>query len=251
MPTLEDLMAMAQQAGGQGGGQPLPPTPGGGSGDILAQLQSLLGAGGGGGAPTGSGQSPLLQALATAQAGDPRAQAIPGGGTVKNMGTVGVDPRMFGTDMDLTNMLDASDNVRKDLPPAKRDGYTGSDSQEQILEDDPPRDDIGRKTMPWQRGRLQADQYDEPANSKKMSTEQELDMVNKNMGGPVEDGNFPSQKEIDALMNGRIDEKAFDAKWGKGAAAEMLDNSDPDKDKDPTTRKIPALEDDDSDHEYR
>ena len=49
-----------------------------------------------------------------------------------------------------------------------------------------------------------------------MSTEQELDMVHKNIGGgdPSADGNFPSAKELKLLNSGEITPKDFDAKWG-------------------------------------
>jgi hypothetical protein len=76
------------------------------------------------------------------------------------------------------------------------------------------------------------------------STEDELDMVHKNMGSgdPSADGNFPTRQELKDLNAGVISPKEFDAKWGKGAAAEMMDEAD---------KNAPSVEDDEGDHEYR
>lgn len=217
---------------------------------MQALTQTMAGAGGNGG---GDGQ---LDRMAMAPAGSPRMPQMPNGGTPENRGAVGTGPGPM-TDQGLTDMLNASDSVRSDLPPAKRDGYTGADSQEGIPgTDDPKLDDIGRDVYPWRQGQLQNDSYNGPGGSQKpgnqdtvrdqlnkqqgMSTEDELDMVHKNLGktgDPSEDGNFPTAAEIKALTSGQLDPKQFDAKWGKGAAKEMMDNAD--------------QENDDGDHEYR
>lgn len=84
----------------------------------------------------------------------------------------------------------------------------------------------------------QLDRQQGASGKKAMSTEEELDMVHKKISqDPSDNGDFPTQKEIDALNSGKIDPKEFDAKWGKGAAKEMMDNGDDDAD--------------DGDHEYR
>lgn len=283
-------MAAAQQAGVGGGGAPqapgapmppmgAPPAPA----DPMAQLTQLLGGiasspqGGAmmqamtqmmGGAGGNGGADGQLSRMATAQAGSPRMPAVPNGGTPENRGAVGTGPGPV-TDQGLTDMLNTSDAIRKDLPPATRDGYTGADSQEGIPgSDDPKLDDIGREALPWKRGQLQNDSYDGPGGSQKpnypsdtarepgqknmggyinankpLSTEQELKDVSDRMGmnDPSGDGNFPTRADIKALNSGGITPKEFDAKWGKGAAKEMMDNADEENGPAP----------DDGDHEYR
>lgn len=261
--TLQDLIAASQ--GGQGPqGIPQAPQGGGQAPDIVAQLKALLTGGAAGpmpgqqnmGAYLNANQpppgNPMLEAMA--KMGVPPNPNMPPQGNIASMG-VGPGPV---TDQGLTDMLNASDDMRKDLPPAKRDGYTGADSQEQLDEGAPKRDDIGRQVGPGDTGRLQNDnnqggygsrdtvrgQLDKEqgvGGNKPMSTEQELDMVSKKMGSgdPSANGDFPTAKEIKALTSGEIDPKEFDAKWGKGAAKEMMDNADGEQ------------SDDDGDHEYR
>lgn len=86
-------------------------------------------------------------------------------------------------------------------------------------------------------------------NAKKpMTTEEELADVSKRMGSgdPSADGNFPSQMEIDKIMKEPTDMNLmmFDKKYGKGAAAEILDDG-----KGGPTSDFPG--DDEGDHEYR
>jgi hypothetical protein len=160
------------------------------------------------------GQAMMGQAIQALTGGsDPRAAMAggmpngPGGPMVRGGGMPDMANPMGmagpATDGDLTEMLNQADAMRPDLPPQKRDGYTGADPEDEPM-DDP------RQTPP--------------------STEEELEMVRQMMGGgdPVADGNFPSQQEINALLSGKIDEKAFDAKWGKGAAVEILKGDEED-----------------------
>jgi len=85
-----------------------------------------------------------------------------------------------------------------------------------------------------------------PGNPKYDQTKSELDDISKRMGSgdPSEDGNFPTQAEIDALNAGKISPAEFDRKWGKGAAAEMQDVGKGNEEND-------GDEDDPGDHEYR
>lgn len=85
---------------------------------------------------------------------------------------------------------------------------------------------VGRDRIPGQQnmGAYLNGSKEGPGDPKYDQTKAELDDVSKRMGGnPEEDGNFPSQSEIDALNAGKIDPVDFDKKWGKGAAAEMQD----------------------------
>lgn len=240
MQDLQSLIQMAQAAQG-GGARPPAMTQAPTAQDPLAALQALLGRGG----PAGGDLSPA----------NPMMSAI----------SSLIAPGMHGpaTDGDLSSMSEEDQAVRGDLMKKGRGGdYVGySDdmmSEPDIRqtpmpmrrEDDPDlyRPNIGAPGAP---GQAIMGAYMN-RNKGAPSTEDELSMVQKNMGSgdPVDDGNFPSQKDIDMLNSGKIDPKAFDAKWGKGAAKEMME--DPDTDNDPTTRKIPGeSDDDDGDHEYR
>ncbi|HEY6020008.1 MAG TPA: hypothetical protein VIY48_08940, partial [Candidatus Paceibacterota bacterium] len=83
-------------------------------------IQSLMGGGGGDG---------MLNKMATAQAGDPRAMAIPGGGMPANAGT-DIEGRGPTTDMDLMNVSQANQGVRGNLPPQySPNDYTGYASE--------------------------------------------------------------------------------------------------------------------------
>lgn len=59
-----------------------------------------------------------------------------------------------------------------------------------------------------------------------MTTEQELDDVSNKMGVSPDD--FPTPEEIKALNSGKITPEQFDAKWGKGAAKEMMETEEDD-----------------------
>jgi len=97
----------------------------------------------------------------------------------------------------------------------------------------------------------QSDSYDQNGKPP-MSTEQELDLARRGMGAdkvdpqdPVKDGNFPSQEEIDLILRQPTDAnlEAFDAKYGDGAAGEILGGDEEAKPK--------RTNSDDGDHEYR
>lgn len=232
-PDLQALMQLAQAAQGPQSAAPHAAL----SGDPLAALQALLGGANGSGMPPpqGGGNSPMLQALATAQAGDPRAMAIPGSGVPENRGAIGTGDIGPATDQDLSEVSQANQDVRGDLPKIYSPGdYTGySDDMNPMPEDRQtpgPRGISGQENMG---GYLNA-------NKSGTSTEDELADVSRRMGGTPEDnGDFPTQTEIDALLSGKISSIEFDAKWGKGAAAEMQD-------------KAPEpMDDDPGDHEYR
>lgn len=292
MPGIQDLIAAAGQAGVGGQSVSLPPgvppppslaaapaamgpPPATMAPDPMTQLTQLLsgvasspqggammqaltqmmgGAGGNGGA---DGQ---LNRMATAQAGGPRMPAVPNGGTPENRGAVGTGPGPI-TDQGLTDMLNTSDQIRSDLPPAKRDAYTGADSQEGIEGDDPKFDETGRQALPWRQGQLQNDSYNGPGGPQKpQTTEEELADVSKRMGmsgDPSADGNFPTRREISDLLGGYTSEKEFDAKWGKGAAAELYPDRGPGNG--PPGQQLMGdylkgkknQNNDDGDHEYR
>lgn len=244
MAGFEDLLALAQAQGGQGG-QPMPPVPGGSSPDLLGQLQALLAQGGGGGGmprpatgspggmpmQAGRGTDPMVQALNQVASGSPGGMPMP-------------RQKMPPTEMDIAALGDGR------MADKDYDRYFGKGSANAM--------------GPY------AGAEAETRRGKPKTTEQELADVSANMGepDPVKDGNFPSQQEINALKAAPTDGNIanFERKWGRGSAVEIMDGDgtgpdyvygdDEDTDNDPTTRKIPALKnkrknDDDGDHEYR
>lgn len=119
------------------------PPAGGGGGDLAAQLMQLI-------------QSPAAQQIMSSPKGQQMAQAImsqmgggsggdprammaqmgAGGGRNPLMGQSGSDiPNGPGpvTDGGLTDMVNATEQMRPDLPPQPRDGYTGGPSTEEEL----------------------------------------------------------------------------------------------------------------------
>lgn len=208
---MADLQSLIQafQALGLGTGSVGSPTtsavpamPTGGGGDPKAQLMQLLS---GAGSPTPAGGGGMLQAI-QAMGSDPRSRSstmIPddnaemirqnanSGANVYNAGAEPMGNAGPMTDSELQDMDRLQDKVRKDRPTPDYDS-TGKDKS-------------GKRPM---------------------STEEELDDVQKRMGedknDPIGNGDFPPQAEIDALNEGRISPMEFDKKWGKGAADEMM-----------------------------
>lgn len=168
MPQGSDQLQLEQMQGGGGsGGMPMPQGGGGGglqqlmqmAGPLLqgmgpnakAQLgqamqtpgvqqmiaqviqnpqlmQQILGMAAGGG---GGGGADPRAAMATAQAGDPRMQAIPGGGVPENRGAVGTGPGPS-TDGDLAQMDVLARQMRGGTPmPRKGTDYVGGAADEQ------------------------------------------------------------------------------------------------------------------------
>lgn len=302
MAGFEDLLALAQAQGGQGG-QPLPPTPGGGSPDLLGQLQALLAQGGGGGGMPpagGSGGNPMLAAMAQLkpsyapatpyqpngkpawQRGDENRQwsGKPGNPSDADLGFMGRNP----TDGVLSD-FENRNGIRATAEPvgaydrgadgqllnanvSKRNANKSGIPNQAMLDSDVMSGDAYVPDGSERKGNAMDKMF---AQDKKRTTEQELEDVSNKMGSgdPSDDGNFPTNAEIRSMLNGQMTTKEFDMKWGKGAAAEILgaqEDADfdegqpeqgkagrrfsPNKDKDPTTRKIPNI-DDDGDHEYR
>jgi hypothetical protein len=206
--------------------------------DIPMQLKALMG--GGGGAPMmpqapqpGPAGGPMLAALldrmGSAQAGEPYATQNRGGGRPYNAGADNFG-RGPATDSDYYDVHEANQSVRGNLPPEETNDYSG----------------YGDEMKPMDEPRQTPYPSEGPGNPKYDQTKSELDDISKRMGSgdPSEDGNFPTQAEIDALNAGKISPAEFDRKWGKGAAAEMQDVGKGNEEND-------GDEDDPGDHEYR
>jgi len=227
---IQSLIAAAQAAGG--GGAPAAPA----AGDPMQMLQALLKSGVNP-AGQGGGASPMLNALATAQAGSPRAPAIPGGGVPENMGMMGAEAKLGG-DSDYYDINEANQGVRGDLPVQYSPDYTGFSDDMMPMDEtrqtpmpsdqsDPTyRPNIGAPGAPGQAnmGAYLNANRPAPPHGGAMTTEEELEDVSNKMGSgdPSKDGNFPKKQELYDLMKGNVAPEEFDAKWGKGAAKEMM-----------------------------
>lgn len=230
---MADLQSLIQafQALGIGAGSvgspttgAVPAVPAGGGSDPKAQLMQLLN-GTSTPAPTG-GSGGMAQAITQSMGSDPRSRfaaqmpndagSVPvRGGSNYNTGAEPMGMAGPATDGDLLAMADANQNVRGRL---RKQNMTGDMTG--FSDDVAPIDDIRQTPKP-------------------MSTEDELADVQKRMGSdPSDDGNFPTRAEIKALNSGEMTPQEFDKKWGKGAAAEMMDEPE-------------AVKDDEGDHEYR
>ena len=131
---------MAGQGGGAPGGAPAPQAPGG---DLMAQLQALVGGGGykpNIGAPGAPGQAnmgaylnankatagnPMLDAIAMAQPGADRSpQQLSVNNPVRSPVDMG-DKARLGGDQDYYDINEANQNVRGNLPKPYQPDYTG------------------------------------------------------------------------------------------------------------------------------
>jgi hypothetical protein len=232
--SIDQLTQMAQAAGLRGGASPgmvdpdqnpamnqatgrmmpppgaMPPAPGGNP--MMAAVQAAMQGGGGNSyMPPVSGSDP------TALSGPARMMLPDNINNPDDRGmALGVSGRTGpGGDSEWYAMHEANQGVRGNLPVRPTNDYSGYG------------DEMNPMPEPRQtpKGRT--------SSGGPVSDEEELADIQNKMGGatgpksgdPSANGDFPSQSEITALENGEISPKAFDAKWGKGAAAEMLNKS--------------------------
>lgn len=230
-----DPIAALQALVGNVGGRGMTPQGGMAPNPMVDAIKAAMGS------PRISSGDPMLDRMATAQAGDPRMQAVRGGGRPENLGAIGYGAIGPGGDGDLLDMAEANQSVRGSLPKE----YMGMDTTG-FTDDMAPMKDKRQTPVP--------------------STEEELADVQRKMGGengppsrsgdPAENGDFPSQQEIRDLLGGYTSEEEFDAKWGNGAAQELYPDRGPGNG--PPGQKLMGdylkkgrSSDDDGDHEYR
>lgn len=281
--TLEDLMAMTRSAS-HPDAPPVPIGPNGqmaagpatmqvSTADPMGQLQQLLGTvaaspqggqmlqavtqmmGGAGGNGGAQGQIPNYTGPQTMKPGgyaddaldvpqgtapnDSAAERLPG---QKNMGAYLNANRVPGKDASYAGQNGADDYQDEYDDGSGSSAFVNKEGKGNKMpsNQDTVRDQIGKKQG--------------------MSTEDELDMVSKNMGksgDPSADGNFPTPQEIRDLLGGYTSEKEFDAKWGQGAAQELYPDRGPGNG--PPGQQLMGdylksknnNNDDDGDHEYR